>query len=138
MAWTYSGNPASSTRDLVRFLISDTDVDDQLLSNEELDYLVTVWSDGFAAAIAAVRQLIAQAARSYTTSRTVGSVSISENPQQRVDQWMRLLSSLQLQRMSQFSALPVVNANAIIPTVDKDLDDEAGTDFVIGQMDNRS
>jgi len=138
VTWTYSGNPASSTRDLVRFLIADTDIDDQLLSNEELDYLVTTWTDPFASAIAAVRQLIAQAARSYTESRTVGSTTISENPQQRVDQWMRLLGSLQSQRATQFPAFPVVNANAIVPTVDKDKTDEAGTDFVVGQFDNTS
>ena len=41
MTWTYSGNPSSTERDAVRFLVGDTDTNDQLLSNEEIDYLVT-------------------------------------------------------------------------------------------------
>jgi len=42
MTWTYSGNPANSSSDAVRFLIGDTDTTDQLISNEEIAYLVTV------------------------------------------------------------------------------------------------
>ncbi len=40
MAWTYSGDPASSDKDAVRFLILDTDTNRQLLSNEEINYLL--------------------------------------------------------------------------------------------------
>lgn len=41
MTWTYSGNPASSALDAIRFLIGDTDTNDQLLSNEEIAWLNT-------------------------------------------------------------------------------------------------
>lgn len=38
MTWTYSGNPSASMIDAVRFHIGDTDVNDPLLSNEEIQY----------------------------------------------------------------------------------------------------
>jgi len=36
MVWSYSGNPADSAVDAVRFLTGDTDTNDQLLDNEEI------------------------------------------------------------------------------------------------------
>tara|TARA_R100001510_G_C7656500_1_gene216573 strand:- start:3568 stop:4059 length:492 start_codon:yes stop_codon:yes gene_type:complete len=38
MAWSYSGDPDSSALDAIRFLIGDTDTNDQLLSNEEISW----------------------------------------------------------------------------------------------------
>ena len=39
MAWSYSGDPDSSALDGIRFLIGDTDTNDQLLSNEEISWM---------------------------------------------------------------------------------------------------
>jgi len=50
MAWTYSGNPASSSLDAVRFEIGDTDQSDQLLQNEEIEYCLDQESNFFGAA----------------------------------------------------------------------------------------
>lgn len=36
MTWTYSGDPATNARDSVRFLVGDTDTNDQLVSDEEI------------------------------------------------------------------------------------------------------
>ncbi len=41
MSWTYSGNPASSQRDELRFTISDTNQAEPIMQDEELDYLIT-------------------------------------------------------------------------------------------------
>ena len=41
MAWNYTGNPASSNMDAVRFLIHDTDPGDQKLQDEEINWLLT-------------------------------------------------------------------------------------------------
>ena len=43
MTFTYSGDPTTSTRNKVRFLINDTDSTDVLFTDEELDYLITEW-----------------------------------------------------------------------------------------------
>jgi hypothetical protein len=40
MSWTYSGNPATSALDEVRFWIKDTDTTRQLLSNEEILFVI--------------------------------------------------------------------------------------------------
>lgn len=41
MTWTYSGDPDSSVRDAVRFLVGDTDSTEQLLQDAEIDWVVT-------------------------------------------------------------------------------------------------
>jgi hypothetical protein len=38
--WTYSGDPATSDKDEVRFLMGDTDDDFQLMSDEEIAYVI--------------------------------------------------------------------------------------------------
>lgn len=39
--WSYSGNPATSTTDAVRFEIQDTDPKAELLQDEEIDYALS-------------------------------------------------------------------------------------------------
>jgi hypothetical protein len=45
MSWTYSGNPGASSLDKVRFEIGDTISTDQLLSNEEINYVLGLYQD---------------------------------------------------------------------------------------------
>lgn len=42
-SWSYSGNPATSNKDAVRFIISDTDVNNQLVSDEEIAWAITTY-----------------------------------------------------------------------------------------------
>lgn len=44
MTFTYSGNPASSTRDAMRFYCQDVDINDTFLTDEELDYIISSWA----------------------------------------------------------------------------------------------
>lgn len=39
--WTYSGNPASSSKDECRFLIGDTNEQFPIMQDEEIDYLIS-------------------------------------------------------------------------------------------------
>lgn len=41
MSWTYSGSPAASPKDEVRFLIGDTEPLDQQLQDAEIEYCIT-------------------------------------------------------------------------------------------------
>lgn len=43
MTFTYSGNPASSTRDAVRFYCQDVDIEDPFLMDEEIDFIISQW-----------------------------------------------------------------------------------------------
>lgn len=138
MTFTYSGNPGASALDEVRFLIQDTDSNDQLLSNEEINYLLSAYSDdAFSAAVAAVTSLIAQAARVQEESKTVGDLSLSVKSGARLEQWHALLNRLQAERFRRYPAAPVVNANSLLSTADREVEDE-GSDFVVGQMDNKT
>lgn len=39
MAWTYGGDPSSNARDAIRFLVGDTDTNDQLLNDAEIAWI---------------------------------------------------------------------------------------------------
>jgi acetyl esterase/lipase len=41
MSWSYSGNPASSEMDELRFIIGDTNISEPIMQDEELEYLIT-------------------------------------------------------------------------------------------------
>lgn len=58
--WTYSGNPSASNKDAVRHLIRDTNEDDQLLSDEEIEWHLTDRGGVKSAAAAACRTLSMQ------------------------------------------------------------------------------
>jgi hypothetical protein len=51
MQWSYSNDPASSPLDAVRFLSGDTDADDPLVDDREVNYAITLGSHDIAAAI---------------------------------------------------------------------------------------
>ena len=47
MSWSYSGNPASSDLDQVRFYVSDTDSARPLLADEEIAFLLAQWKPAY-------------------------------------------------------------------------------------------
>jgi len=50
MAWNYSGDPSTSTKDAIRFEIGDTDQSWKLLEDEEIEYALKVEPNWIAAA----------------------------------------------------------------------------------------
>jgi hypothetical protein len=137
MTWTYSGDPGDSELDEVRFLIQDTDTDDQLLSDEELTYLLNSYGDPYSAAIAAVVSLIGKASRSVEESKKVADLSLTRKAGARLQQWEALKRHLESERFRRNPVAPVINPNAILPTDQAKVEGE-GTDYVVGQMDNRT
>lgn len=61
MPWTYTGNPGSSEKDMVRFLIADTNTSRQLVQDEEIEWLLTQEMNVYMAAAACCRSLIVKA-----------------------------------------------------------------------------
>jgi hypothetical protein len=43
LTWTYSGDPTTTSKDEVRFLVGDTDTEDPLVSDEEIQYTISTW-----------------------------------------------------------------------------------------------
>lgn len=76
MQWTYSGNPAASPRDELRFLLDDVNHEKPLLSDGECDYLLFQAGDfPLLASINGLQQLIMRCRN--MVDQSVGSVSVS-------------------------------------------------------------
>ena len=99
--------------------------------------LPAVGRSPYSAAVAAVVSLIATAARSEEESKSVGDLSLSRKAGARLQQWEALKRHLEAERFRRTPAAPVVNPNAILPT-DEGIVEGEGTDYVVGQMDNRT
>lgn len=90
MTWSYSNNPSGNPIDEVRLLIGDTDIDDQQLTNEEIQYYIDTYGPGVRAAIPGVQGLIAKYSR--LVDQTTGEIQVKWS--QRVSNWEALLDQL--------------------------------------------
>lgn len=84
MAWTYVG-PADSEKDAVRFLLGDTDSDDQLIQDEEIIFLLEERQDRYHAAADAAEQIAGRFSREVNQSADGLSWSGSSLQQQFFD-----------------------------------------------------
>ena len=76
MTWTYSGNPASTARDEVRFLSGDTDTTDQQVTDEEIAWALSEnSSNAYTAASVIAYAISAKFARK--ADKSVGDLSLS-------------------------------------------------------------
>lgn len=80
MSWSYSEDPSSSDLDEVRFWLGDTDESDQLLSDEEIQFIIDNWAETtgsnlYAASVAA-ENVASKFAREVMVSADGVSVSI--------------------------------------------------------------
>lgn len=87
MATSYSGDPSTSDRDEVRFLIGDTggseagESSEFFLSDEEIDYVLSTHSNVKVAALQATKGLIKRLAREADASSSDSSVDFSQRIQ---------------------------------------------------------
>jgi len=72
VTWEYSGDPATSAKDEIRFLIQDTDESIQLLSDEEIEYLLGTWMTSHDSTV-----YVAAVAAEIIASKFAGVVNIS-------------------------------------------------------------
>lgn len=77
MSWSYSGDPSSSQKDEVRFLLGDTDVANQLISDEEIAYLLTKYSSPLGAAAHGARAIAAKL--TSVVDEKTGDISVSNS-----------------------------------------------------------
>ena len=75
MTWTYSGNPADSDRDEIRFLIGDTDTNDQQVSDEEIAWALTKSDGNYGAAALLCSNLASKYAR--LSDKEVGDLKLA-------------------------------------------------------------
>jgi len=112
VAWTYSGDPASSTRDKVRFLCGDTDSTDQQLNDAEIAFLITEWVDAYLAAANACDAIASKFQRQSDYSKSVGDMSISTQFQAQAQNYLQRATNLRAQAMR--SAPPSPNFDTTV------------------------
>ena len=96
MSWSYSGDPSSSDRDSVRFLIGDTDSSDEQLSNEEINWILTQEPNTYLAGHMAAQIIAGRYAR--LVDKSVGDLRISYSQRQKT--YFALAEALVQQAMS--------------------------------------
>lgn len=131
MATTYSGNPADSSKDAVRFWVEDTAAP-FALTDEEIAYVLTIYPSAQGAASACARALAAKYAK--LVDKEVGDLKIKYSQRQKA--YLDLADRLD----SQDGLVGLMPYAAGISIADKDAVD-ADTDrpvppIRVGQFDN--
>lgn len=129
MTWSYSGNPGASDRDQVRFLIGDTDTNDQQLTDEEINFLIADKGSANRAALEAARSL--QSKYSRLCDQRTGKVDTKYS--QRRSAYAALVRRLQL------NLGPVPYAGGISDgdkQIDEDDSDRVKPAFQVGMMEH--
>lgn len=98
MSITYSGDPAYSNRDAVRFLLNDITSTGRL-QDAEIEWLLTEWGSVYMAAAQGARR-IAASFTSNSQSKTVGSLSKSGGGSQTATAYLELAKALEAQSKS--------------------------------------
>jgi len=111
MSWTYSANPGSSPKDTVRYLIGDTNIDNQIVQDEEIYFnLGEVNNEPYRAASNTCFNLAAFfTGAAQSESKSVGGLSISKSLGDRAQRYERLAKDLLIR--SRRVAPPSANAD---------------------------
>jgi hypothetical protein len=96
MSWTYSMNPGTSPKDTVRYLIGDTNIDNPIVQDEEIQFnLAEVNSEPYRAASNTCYNLAALfTGMAQSESKSVGGLSISKSLGDRAQRYERLAKDL--------------------------------------------
>lgn len=133
MAWTYSGDPASSTRDAVRFLIGDTDSTDQLLQDAEITYVISESGGSVYQAAHDAAYAVASKFSRMATSKSVGDLSLSYSD--RAKAFFDLANELLELGARREPPTPWISPDNIKRASDKTLPPTNGTEFYTGEFD---
>jgi hypothetical protein len=131
MSWNYSGDPAASNKDAVRFEIGDTTYEDQLLTDEEILFALSVEGSIIAAAARCCETLARKYARE--ADYTLGPQSVKAS--QRGKAFLEMSTALRKKAsiLSQGNGLYVGGVDPLEYQKDVDLVQPA---FKRGFMDN--
>lgn len=133
MAWTYSGDPATSDRDKVRFLIGDTDSTDQLLQDAEIAYVITEAGGSIYQAAHDAAYAVASKFSRMATSKSVGDLSLSYSD--RAKAFFDLANELLELGARREPPTPWISPSNIVRASDKTLPPSNGTEFYTGEFD---
>lgn len=134
MSWNYSGDPRSSLKDQVRFLVGDTDITDPLLLDGEINYLLDQYNGAvYNASIRACETIQAKFAR--MADETVGSVRITFS--QKSKQYGELKATL-IQRIATETIAPYAGGISVCDVMQNNQNaDRVRPDFTKHMMENQ-
>ena len=133
LKFSYSGNPSSSQKDEVRFLIGDTDADRPMLADSEILYLISKYGSAVNASIQAALALVAKFSR--MADESVGSVSKSYS--QLSEQFRKLSNDLQ-KKQSIDSCMPYAGGISISDKISNETDLNRVDNFFYRDLHNES
>lgn len=135
MTFTYTGDPAGSSRDKVRFLIQDNQSAHYHLSDEEIAWLLTEWEDVYRAAAAGADAIAGSYAHKADYTKSVGDLTLTETYSKQSERFSTLAAQLRRSRNERYTVKWVANADALKSTADRVVDTH-NTDAYLGQFDN--
>jgi len=135
LTWTYT-LPIATDLDRVRFFTGDTVETDHLIQNEEIAYVLTLYSDVKMAAACILRALAARCSRD--TNVSVGEVSVSGS--NRAANWLLMAKDLDPLGITTGAAmvLPIFGGISLAEKETYEEDDDAVQPWFTRDMDNIS
>lgn len=133
--WTYSGNPASSLRDEVRFLVQDTEESLPLISNAELDYLITYWMPRYESSYWVAAEAAQIISRKFAGMVSISADGVSVSVGDLSSKYSELSKSLRRSHQDALSVGGEVDLTNLM--LGSELDTSiAPLNFAVGGMDN--
>lgn len=94
MTWSYSGDPGDSTKDAVRFHMQDTDSTDELMTDEEIAYLIDQWYDKYPSPIFVAAMACETLSAKFAREVSVSADGVSVGAQELQTKYSELAASL--------------------------------------------
>lgn len=136
MTWSYSGDPAHSELDQVRFEIQDVRADRALLSDEEITFLIErqrpLYDDPVMAAIHAAEIIAAR----YAGEVSISADGVSIDSTGLREAYLSMAGQLREQRASLVGVAPEPYAGGMDPAEDRGDAGLAPKEFGTGMTDN--
>jgi len=104
VTFSYSGNPALSLRDAVRFHAQDTLSEDPFLTDEEIDFLISSWAHFTDSPIYLASIACENIAAKFTRELSYGADGVSVNAGELQQKYQQL--AMQLREMFKTSNIP--------------------------------
>jgi hypothetical protein len=122
MTWTYSGDPSESDLDAIRFYVQDTDTADQLITDEEIEFLIAQWTPVYGNNLMVASMVAEAIAAKFTREVAYSADGVSVGVQDLQDKYNNLALSLRDQyKQYDIGSGPVVGgilyAEAHDPTI---------------------
>ena len=136
MTWTYGGDPSANDRDEVRFLIQDTNTNDQLLSDEEIAYLLAEYTASNLLAAARACEVIATKFARDASLITIGDTTVDHRKRAQI--YLAMSRDLMFQYQASVRTGGIYIGGVIEADVDA-IDDDTSLiqpKFIPGEMDN--